>query len=165
MKLFLDCDSDLWQDEDDHDKSEGFWREFFLLKPDKATLHKILDDLNPDDLLHLQVLLARKTQNVSGSDMVIGANAPTVFAGSGMYKVWKCTGRCACSRCKIWSKKFPNQADGLDHYSLPCLGPPKEIHEPKFRHNKCSCWFGPGRCSLHRLCCCAGRYNKDREKL
>lgn len=45
----------LFKDEDDHDKSEGFWREFFLLKPDKATLHKILDNLSPDDLLHLQM--------------------------------------------------------------------------------------------------------------
>lgn len=43
------------KNEDDHDKSEGFWREFFLLKPDKATLHRILIDLSPDDLLHLQV--------------------------------------------------------------------------------------------------------------
>ena len=43
------------QDEDDHEKSEGFWKEFFLLKPDKATLQRILRELSPDDLLHLQV--------------------------------------------------------------------------------------------------------------
>ncbi|KAI1262308.1 hypothetical protein F5Y18DRAFT_155590 [Xylariaceae sp. FL1019] len=42
-------------DEDaDVDKSEGFWREFFLLKPDRATLLKIVGDLSPDDLIHLQ---------------------------------------------------------------------------------------------------------------
>lgn len=44
----------LFKDEDDHEKSEGFWKEFFLLKPDKTTLHRILLDLSPDDLLHLQ---------------------------------------------------------------------------------------------------------------
>lgn len=42
------------QDEEE-DKSEGFWKEFFLLKPDKATLQKTIDQLSPDDLLHLQV--------------------------------------------------------------------------------------------------------------
>ena len=43
------------QDEEEHEKSEGYWREFFLLKPDKATLQKIIFELSPDDLLHLQV--------------------------------------------------------------------------------------------------------------
>ncbi|KAI0156463.1 hypothetical protein GGR57DRAFT_82737 [Xylariaceae sp. FL1272] len=42
-------------DEDaDTDKSEGFWREFFLLKPDRATLLEIVGDLSPDDLISLQ---------------------------------------------------------------------------------------------------------------
>ncbi|TAQ90089.1 hypothetical protein B7494_g1605 [Chlorociboria aeruginascens] len=44
----------LFKDEDDNEKSEGFWKEFFLLKPDKATLQRILLQLSPDDLLHLQ---------------------------------------------------------------------------------------------------------------
>ncbi|TVY73372.1 UPF0668 protein-like [Lachnellula suecica] len=44
----------LFKDEDDNEKSEGFWREFFLLRPDKATLQRILDELSPNDLLHLQ---------------------------------------------------------------------------------------------------------------
>ncbi|CAG8979118.1 hypothetical protein HYALB_00000251 [Hymenoscyphus albidus] len=42
------------EEESDHEKPEGFWREFFLLRPDKASLHRILDGLSPDDLLHLQ---------------------------------------------------------------------------------------------------------------
>ncbi|PQE09140.1 UPF0588 membrane protein [Rutstroemia sp. NJR-2017a WRK4] len=45
----------LFKDEDESDKSEGFWKEFFLLRPDKATLQKILNELSTDDLLHLQV--------------------------------------------------------------------------------------------------------------
>ncbi|KAI1506447.1 hypothetical protein F5X99DRAFT_415249 [Biscogniauxia marginata] len=36
------------------DKPEGFWLEFFLLKPDRASLYKILDDLGPDDLINIQ---------------------------------------------------------------------------------------------------------------
>ncbi|RDW82207.1 DUF1741-domain-containing protein [Coleophoma cylindrospora] len=45
----------LFKDEDDEQElSEGYWREFFLLKPDKATLQQILNDLSPDDLLQLQ---------------------------------------------------------------------------------------------------------------
>lgn len=44
---------ELFKDEEE-DKSEGFWKEFFLLKPDKATLQKTIDQLSPDDLLHLQ---------------------------------------------------------------------------------------------------------------
>lgn len=43
------------QDEDEEEKSEGFWREFFLLKPSKAELRRILLELSPDDLLHIQV--------------------------------------------------------------------------------------------------------------
>ncbi|KAI1751244.1 hypothetical protein F4782DRAFT_200320 [Xylaria castorea] len=38
----------------DSDKPEGFWREFFLLKPDRASLLKILDNFGPDDLIILQ---------------------------------------------------------------------------------------------------------------
>ena len=49
--------SQLQGDEDDV-SSEGFWREFFLLRPDKASLQRILDDLSPDDLLHYQVRAA-----------------------------------------------------------------------------------------------------------
>ena len=44
--------------EDSLEPSEGFWREFFLLPPDKERLQDILDTLTADDLLHLQVRLA-----------------------------------------------------------------------------------------------------------
>ncbi|RYP01830.1 hypothetical protein DL764_006061 [Monosporascus ibericus] len=36
------------------EKSEGFWLEFFLLKPDGASLQNILTDLSPDELISLQ---------------------------------------------------------------------------------------------------------------
>ncbi|KAL2132063.1 hypothetical protein VTI74DRAFT_4265 [Chaetomium olivicolor] len=41
-------------DPDETDKSEGFWKEFFLLRPDRSALRQILDEIGPNDLLHLQ---------------------------------------------------------------------------------------------------------------
>ncbi|KAJ0323898.1 hypothetical protein COL5a_008012 [Colletotrichum fioriniae] len=40
--------------EDDPERSEGFWREFFLLRPDRAALKRILDGLGPADMLALE---------------------------------------------------------------------------------------------------------------
>ncbi|KAI9868281.1 MAG: hypothetical protein M1830_005662, partial [Pleopsidium flavum] len=40
--------------EEEHVKPEGFWREFFLLPPDKASLLRILEELSADELLHYQ---------------------------------------------------------------------------------------------------------------
>jgi hypothetical protein len=45
----------LFHEDEEIEKPEGFWEEFFLLKPDPSSLQQILDDLSPDDLLHLQV--------------------------------------------------------------------------------------------------------------
>ncbi|KAK3386409.1 hypothetical protein B0H63DRAFT_467739 [Podospora didyma] len=42
-------------DNDDGEKPEGFWREFFLLRPDRATLRRILDEISPNDLLHFEL--------------------------------------------------------------------------------------------------------------
>lgn len=43
-------------DEDhDYEQSEGFWQEFFLLKPDPPSLRLVLQGLNADQMLHLQV--------------------------------------------------------------------------------------------------------------
>ena len=43
------------QEDDDAQRPEGFWREFFLLRPDQASLQRILGDLSADDLLQLHV--------------------------------------------------------------------------------------------------------------
>jgi hypothetical protein len=45
----------LFKEEEEIPKSEGFWEEFFLLKPDPSSLRKILGALTADDLLHFQV--------------------------------------------------------------------------------------------------------------
>ncbi|KAE8374758.1 hypothetical protein BDV26DRAFT_284011 [Aspergillus bertholletiae] len=45
----------LFHTSDYHEPSEGFWREFFLLPPDRSQLSSILDKLSPDETLNLQV--------------------------------------------------------------------------------------------------------------
>lgn len=32
-------------------QTEGFWQEFFLLRPDRTSLRRILDELGPEELL------------------------------------------------------------------------------------------------------------------
>jgi hypothetical protein len=46
------------QTEEDAVLPEGFWRELFLLNPDKKRLLQILEPLTADDLLQLQVCSA-----------------------------------------------------------------------------------------------------------
>ena len=43
------------KDDGELEKSEGFWQELFLLKPDGLALRRILDTFTAEDLLHLQV--------------------------------------------------------------------------------------------------------------
>lgn len=43
------------EQDDDPDFSEGFWQEFFLLKPDPPRLRRVLSDLSADAMLHFQV--------------------------------------------------------------------------------------------------------------
>ncbi|KAJ5942504.1 hypothetical protein N7516_002672 [Penicillium verrucosum] len=49
----------LFKTPDDADPSEGFWRELFLLPPDRNQLHAILDHLSPDDTIGLQIQTQR----------------------------------------------------------------------------------------------------------
>ncbi|KFA53262.1 hypothetical protein S40293_04673 [Stachybotrys chartarum IBT 40293] len=44
----------VFKDDEDIDKSEGFWREFFLLRPDPNTLRSILIELHPADVLLIE---------------------------------------------------------------------------------------------------------------
>ena len=47
------------QDDEDLAYSDGFWGEFFLLRPDKVGLQRRLDGLTADDLLLLQVSILK----------------------------------------------------------------------------------------------------------
>lgn len=44
-----------WQTSEYAEPSEGFWREFFLLAPDRVQLNSILEQLSPDATLNSQV--------------------------------------------------------------------------------------------------------------
>ncbi|KAJ3495890.1 hypothetical protein NLG97_g3060 [Lecanicillium saksenae] len=46
--------AELFQDVEEGRQSKGFWREFFLLKPDLATLRKLLQDISPSEMLLLE---------------------------------------------------------------------------------------------------------------
>ncbi|RMD42118.1 hypothetical protein DV735_g3005, partial [Chaetothyriales sp. CBS 134920] len=58
VQLYLHLFNILANDADDEDEdavpTEGFWREFFLLKPDKQRLFDILSPLTANELLHIQ---------------------------------------------------------------------------------------------------------------
>ncbi|CAD6585565.1 MAG: hypothetical protein ASARMPREDX12_002058 [Alectoria sarmentosa] len=76
------------QDDEDLVYSDGFWGEFFLLRPDKAGLERRLDRLTTNDLLHLQhetqQLFVRAVSQVKGGRAPSDENALdtlTVFLG------------------------------------------------------------------------------------
>ncbi|EPQ63839.1 Bgt-3334 [Blumeria graminis f. sp. tritici] len=51
----------LFKDEDEVETTEGFWKELFLLKPDKPALLQLIDSLSPEDLLQFQVCHLEQT--------------------------------------------------------------------------------------------------------
>ena len=62
------------QDDEEFSNSDGFWEEFFLLRPDKGRLEKLLERLTADDLLQLQ----HETQHLFARaiDQVKSARSP-----------------------------------------------------------------------------------------
>ncbi|PMB69446.1 hypothetical protein BM221_004090 [Beauveria bassiana] len=46
--------AELFQDVEEGRQSKGFWREFFLLKPDLVSLRQLLRDISPADMLLLE---------------------------------------------------------------------------------------------------------------
>ena len=41
-------------DDEDDELTEGFWQEFFLHRPDSAGLKRVLSEVSPDEMLHIQ---------------------------------------------------------------------------------------------------------------
>ncbi|KAK6386048.1 hypothetical protein LTS17_001622 [Exophiala oligosperma] len=85
------------EDGDESLPTEGFWREFFLLKPDKLRLYDILDPMTAFDLLHMQTqtqaFFRRATIEACSRDDSRNENALenlTAFL------------------CAVFTKKFPN---------------------------------------------------------
>lgn len=81
-------------DEDhDYEQSEGFWQEFFLLKPDPPSLRRVLQGLNADQMLHLQApaqqLFSRAIDRVQAAKAPsdeIALDTLTVFLGAVLSK-------------------------------------------------------------------------------
>jgi hypothetical protein len=83
----------LQEDDEDYDFSDGFWEEFFLLRPDGPGLKHLLGSMNPDDLLHTQAhsqqlflrAIVRVKQATAPSDEVAlevrSPPIPSLFAG------------------------------------------------------------------------------------
>ncbi|KAH7320265.1 hypothetical protein B0I35DRAFT_408946 [Stachybotrys elegans] len=46
--------SAVFKDDEEHEKSEGFWKEFFLLRPDRTILRSILNEIPPSHVLLLE---------------------------------------------------------------------------------------------------------------
>jgi hypothetical protein len=53
------------EEDEEFEESEGYWEEFFLLKPDPIDLRNLLSSLTSDDLLHLQVRFAIDSEKKS----------------------------------------------------------------------------------------------------
>ncbi|KAI4136415.1 MAG: hypothetical protein L6R39_007797 [Caloplaca ligustica] len=69
-----------------NDFSDGFWQEFFLLRPDKACLRRRLDEIDADDLLEIQAetqqLFRRSVvqiQSLNGVSVESALDTLTVF--------------------------------------------------------------------------------------
>ncbi|KAK2735204.1 hypothetical protein FQN57_001309 [Myotisia sp. PD_48] len=59
--------------------TDGFWRVFFLLPPERAQLSAVLNNIRPDDLLHIQSqtqkLFARAVREAGSENPAISAHA------------------------------------------------------------------------------------------
>ncbi|RDA92272.1 hypothetical protein CP533_5742 [Ophiocordyceps camponoti-saundersi (nom. inval.)] len=103
--------SSLFQDDEDGDRSDGFWKEFFLLRPDLTKLQVMLSELSPADVLLLEsrtrALFGRAVEMVKtgqGLAPLHALDTLTVFLSS------------------ILAKKYPHPSSdiiavlaGLDH--------------------------------------------------
>ncbi|CRK24725.1 hypothetical protein BN1723_013365 [Verticillium longisporum] len=80
-KIVLLYDS-LFKDDDTIERGEGFWREFFLLRPDRPALQALLDGLSAADVLGLEErtreLFERGVEAVQGGGPNPGPSSATV---------------------------------------------------------------------------------------
>lgn len=82
------------KDVDEDERSEGFWREFFLLRPDRAALRRILDGLGPVDMLaledHTRELFSRAVAAVKSGQGVADLHALDVSLSNSLWRhTWR----------------------------------------------------------------------------
>ncbi|KAG6016991.1 hypothetical protein E4U54_008647 [Claviceps lovelessii] len=98
-------------DYDGEDKSDGFWREFFLLRPDLQSLRKLLNDMSPSNVL----LLEGRTREIFNKAIA------AVKTGQGLAPQHALDTLSSFFSC-VLSKKYPYSSSdiitvlaGLDH--------------------------------------------------
>ncbi|KJZ72009.1 hypothetical protein HIM_08570 [Hirsutella minnesotensis 3608] len=103
--------SSLLKDDEDGDKSDGFWREFFLLRPDRATLRSMLNDMTPAHVLQLD----NRTRDLFSRAI------ETVKTGQGLAPLHALDTLTLFLSCLL-SKKYPHPSSdilivlaGIDH--------------------------------------------------
>ena len=77
----------LFKGDDDVEKSDGFWQEFFLLKPDSAGLKEILDPMSPDELLHHQVRPRREILSTGCQNSDYEQDRPQEFVAQAISRI------------------------------------------------------------------------------
>ncbi|KAK8920527.1 UPF0588 membrane protein [Metarhizium anisopliae] len=99
------------EDDDTEEKSDGFWAEFFLLRPDRQSLRALLNDMSPADVLTYE----GRTRELFGKATV------TVKAGQGLAPLHALDTLGIFLSCLL-SKKYPHPSSdiiailaGLDH--------------------------------------------------
>lgn len=97
--------------QDDDDKSDGFWKEFFLLRPDRSSLRKTLSEMSPADVLQLE----------SRTRALFGRAVETVKTGQGLAPL-HALDTLIVFFSSILAKKYPHPSSdiiavlaGLDH--------------------------------------------------
>ncbi|KAH6888714.1 hypothetical protein B0T10DRAFT_488799 [Thelonectria olida] len=101
----------LFKDDDEYEKTDGFWAEFFLLRPDRAVLRTILSQLSPTDVL----LLEHRTREL------FARSVATVRTGQGVAPLHALETLSVFLSCLL-SKRYPHPSSdimvvlaGLDH--------------------------------------------------
>ncbi|KAH0599670.1 hypothetical protein MHUMG1_02460 [Metarhizium humberi] len=99
------------EDDDTEEKSDGFWAEFFLLRPDRQSLRALLNDMSPADVLTYE----GRTRELFGKATV------TVKTGQGLAPLHALDTLGIFLSCLL-SKKYPHPSSdiiailaGLDH--------------------------------------------------
>jgi hypothetical protein len=117
------------QDVEGHEHTEGFWRELFLLKPDLAELKQVLDDIDPEFLLHAPVCVL-STSLMLSSDMYVASISPAAAASDSRRERRQRTIRRQCPRCKSFTSStiVDVPTHDLDSHSVFFCCLDQEIH-------------------------------------
>ncbi|KAI1612644.1 hypothetical protein EDD37DRAFT_562530 [Exophiala viscosa] len=98
VQLYLHLFNVLANEDTDEDvPSEGFWRELFLLKPDKQRLYDILAPLTANDLLHMHT----QTQAFFRRAITESSSGNSPRSGNALENL-------AAFLCAIFTKKYTN---------------------------------------------------------